>query len=505
MFKFSTAVLIPGSLLVGLVLLYAVPESFVRGVFPSGGYAILAFEEADGGMVQVLEQVLGRPVLSEFSQWVFLNNFGSLEQVPLGEYGDRLEIFDPRRDAYAVKLRDFFTQDGKHWFFIPLDRGMFGLIPPLNPERALKKRIGRALGGGSFSVILKQEGRPLGFCILPFALAWPALLFLAGGNGSGPLKRRDRRGILPSGSRGPGRRILLLLGPPLFALSLWGAPGCAVVALFLYLGVLVAPPLQELWLSMIRGRQKENRQAPRPGPYRFNVVVSLALTPLFVLIIRAGQIPLLPGLAGLGGLFVLYFSCLGVQLRRLGPAPSGSETSGGRESCRFVPLPILPPRSGYSPLPAPFALACALAFLLNLPPGFWAGGAGAEPWPLLVVEQDYEDHVLFQTGFARRSLREDASSAFAVSSYFHYTMGEDGLVEGVFPGPPETGPEIPPFPLADLSDFLAGWAVPAGPSWNSGGWTAIIPLFPALALLFLPLGRVGGKKIAVYDDKRIAA
>ncbi|MDR0732421.1 MAG: hypothetical protein LBF63_12190 [Treponema sp.] len=504
MFKFSTAALILGSLLVGLVLLYAVSESFAGDLVRGGAYAALALEEADGETVPALERVLGRPVLSEFSQWVFLNNFGSLERVPLGEYEERLESFDPRRDGYAVKLRDFFTRDGKHWFFIPLDRVMFGPFPVLEPERVLKKKIAGALGEGPFSLILKQEGRSLGFRVLPFALAWPAALFLAGRNGSSLLKRRDSRGFRRSASRGLGRRMLLLLGPPLFAISLWGAPGCVLAALFLYLGVLLVPPLQELWVRIIRGRRRETRRAP--GPYRFNVVLSLALTPLFILIIWTGRIPRLPGLAGLAGLFALYFCCLGVRVRRFTPAPQGfsGEAPGGRDSCRFVPLAILPPRSAYSPLPAPFALACGLAFLLNLPPGFW-GGAAAESWPVLVVEQDYEDHVLYQTGFARRSLRDDASSAFAVSSYFHYTMGEDGLVEGVFPGPPDAGQEIPPFPLADLSDFLAGWSIPAGLSWNSGRWTAIIPPVLALALVFLPLGRGRGKKIAIYDDKRIAA
>ena len=508
MLKFSTVVLVLGSLLVGLVLLYAVSESLpgdlVRGGVYAGAYAALALEEADGETVPALERALGRPVLSEFSQSVLLNNFSGLEWVPLGEYEERLEPFDPRRDGYAVKLRDFFTRDGKRWFFIPLDRAMFGPVP--DPERLLKQRIARALGEEPFALVLKREGRSLGLRVLPFALAWPAVLFLA--EGAFPFrKRRDAR----RGRGEPNRRMLLLLGPPLFALSLGGAPGCVLAALFLYLAVLLTPCLRELWVRVLRGGGKEPRWVR--GPYRFNVVVSLVLAPPLVLVLWLARVPPLPGLGGLAGLGVLYVCCLGVQVRRRAGPGLRAGAPGGPESCRFVPLPILSPRPERSPLPVPFALASCLAFLLNLPVdlpiGVPAGlrGGTAEPWPVLVSEQDYEDHVRYQTGFARRSLREDA--AFAISSYFHYTMGEDGLVVGVLPGLSEAeygleaGPDIPPFPLADLSDFLAGWADPSGPSWNSGGWTALIPPFLGLGLVFLPLGRSGG--IAVNDDKRIAA
>ena len=345
----------------------------------------------------------------------------------------------------------------------------------------------------------------MGLRVLPFVLAWPLVLFL---------NRRDA-GSGKRGSGGLSRRTLLLLSPPLFALSLRGASGCALAALFLYLAVLLAPPLRELWIRVLRGGRNEAPRTPRPGPYRFNVLLSLALAPPLVIVLFLARIPPLPGLGGLVGLFALYVCCIGVQVRRRAGPRAFSGAPGGRDSCRFVPLPILSPRPGRSPIPVPLAIASCLAFLLDLPfgppvPAGFRGGT-AEPWPLLVLEQDYEDHVLFQTGFTRRSLRENGASAFAISSYFHYTMGEDGLVEGVFPGlsvagyrlEAEAGPEIPPFPLADLSDFLAGWAVPSGPSWNSGGWTVIIPPFLALGLVFLPFGRGGG--LAVDDDKRIAA
>ncbi|MDR2177610.1 MAG: hypothetical protein LBP20_06150 [Treponema sp.] len=496
MLKFSTPALFLCSLFMALVLFFAVFGSLFRELYPR--YAVLTFEEADGETARALERALERPVVSEFSQWVFLNSFGSLERVSLENYEDRLEPFDPRRDGYAVKLRNFFTRDGKRWFFIPLDRSIFGPFPVLNPERALKKKIAGALDSRerSFSLILRREGWPLVFRALPFAAAWPAALFLAGG----ALFPKRRGGSRRSGSQGPGRRLLLLLAPPLFVVSLWGAPGCALLALFLYLAVLSAPPLREFWVRVIRGGNGKPRRFAAPGPYRFNITLSLVLAPLAVLVVWAGRIPPLSGLLAFAGLFALYFWETGLQVWRL--TPGASPGPGDRDSCRFVPLPILPPCSGRSLLPASFALVSCLAFPLDLPV-VWGGPAEPEPWPLVVSERDYENHVRYQTGFSRRSLRSSGDTAFAALSYFRYTVGEDGLVTGILPGPPEAEPEIPPFPLADLNDYLAEWAVPVVPRWKSGEWIAVIPSLLALGLVVLPGG--GKKRMAVYDDKRIAA
>ncbi|MDR1024889.1 MAG: hypothetical protein LBL56_04120 [Treponema sp.] len=574
MSRFFTPALFLGSVILALGLFFGFPRSVSREFFPGRGYAALGLEDRVGDRETALglEQALGRPVLSESSQWVLLNSFGSLERIPLDEYDERLESFDPRRDPYAAMLRNFFVRDGKRWFFIPLDRGIFGPFPVLNPEQSLKKKIvpvinavadaGAAYGGvvrsagggavgstaaggtggeaadtgsaGSFSLLLKRGDRPPLFRILPFALAWPAALFLAGKGHPGrpgPARmpqagRGEGRpaGPLGSGAAGPrsqwhGRRLyrwlrwnagtggrslparpLLLLGPPLFVVSLWGAPGCALLALALYLGALLGPPLRELWVRIIRGENGEAGQKTALKPYRSDLLRALCLAPLAGLILWAGRIPPLPALLGLAGLFVLYFFDLGIQTRR--------RTPEDRPSCRFVPLPILPPRSsGRLRGGAPFALASCLAFVLS-PAGLLR--PAPEPWPFLVMEKDYTDHVLYQTGFSRRSLHlsGDHSSGFAPSGYFHYTIGEDGLVAGVLPGGLETGgedeTEIPPFPLAPLSNFLAGWAVPDSPPWVSGGRTAVVSPLLSLALVLLPPGR-GRKKSPVSDDKRIAA
>jgi hypothetical protein len=539
-----------------------------------GGYAALALGQGapDREIALALEQALGRPVLSESSQWVFLNSFNASERIPLDEYDSRLEPFDPRRDGYAEKLRNFFVRDGKRWFFIPLDREFFGLPPVFNPQRVLEKRIAAALGtvsgpagaagllplpeaapgpkagGRVFSLELWQPGRPLVWYGVLFGLAWILALALERGAGnSGGISVGNSTGnfgagfrLRPGGFSGPaarsrrreGRRLLLLLAPMMFPLALWGAPGLALAALFVLLGSLAAEPLRELWARTGRpGTNRKNRKAPsllKAGTYRFRVGYCLLLVPFFFVIPWIGGIPPLPAflnLAGLGGLYALRLS---FETRRKFP--------------RFVPLPILssPAFAGKSAVPwpmLPFALASCLALFIGSPgPGSRAiPGAGAagrngalesfrETWPFLVREEDYQAHVKFQMGFSRRAFQPLTAGGFpgAGSGYFHYTVGEDGLVAGVLPAVEEPGfpweAEIPPFPLADLSNFLASWEAQGASESGVRGFLAgnrVSPESPLIPLLvFLPVllslgsrvrGRGGWRKTAVYDDKRVAA
>jgi hypothetical protein len=521
------------------------------------GYAALALEQGapDREITLALEQALGRPVLSESSQWVFLNSFNASERIPLDEYDGRLEAFDPRRDGYAEKLRNFFVRDGKRWFFIPLGREFFGPLSPFNSPGALEKRIAVALGavsgpaeaaglpplpdaapgpgagGWVFSLELWRPGRPLVWYGALFGLAWILALALerGAGNSAGNLGAgsRPRRG----GFSGPaarsrrreGRRLLLLLAPMMFPLALWGAPGLALAALFLLLGSLAAEPLRELWARTGRpGANRKKHKAPsllKAGAYRFLVGYSLLLVPFFFVIPWIGGIPpllALLNLAGLGGLYVLR---LGFETRREFP--------------RFVPLPILssPAFAGKPAVPwpmLPFALASCLALFIGSPGVRAVPGAGAlesfrETWPFLVREDDYQAHVKFQMGFSRRAFQPlTAGGSPGASGYFHYTVGEDGLVAGVLPGVEEPGfpqeAEVPPFPLADLSNFLTSWKAQAasgsGPRVFPAG-IGVSPESPLIPLLvFLPVllslgsrvrGRGGWRKTAVYDDKRVAA
>jgi hypothetical protein len=552
-------------------------------------------EFTDREVAGALEKALGRPVISASSQWVLLNSFGGLERVPLEDYEDRLEIFDPRRDGYAEKLTRFFVRDGKRWFFIPLDRKIAGSPPVLNPAELLvkgpaerlKTRIAGVLdpvlgSGVPFVLELQPQDRSTGFRILLFILAWGSALVLSlplvsrpvsapisgpvshrGGRGpafAGPgpdnIRRRFQCGLFrgPRTGLSPAGRRFLLLAPVMFPLSLWGAPGFAALALFLFLGVLLADPLKEWWIRLL---DSGVRRPLRRSPYRLRVLFSLPLAVFLVLIPWLGGMSLLWVLLNLLGLALLYLCSLGLEIRRNFSSPPGLPRGKAPSygPCRFVPLPILSPRfSGLVPairaIPAvpivpavsaggnsrrrespgpclgglnffpggngaglmlPFALASCLAAFS--PGGEFPFRPAPPPLerPSLIREEDYLAHALFQAGFSYRPLEFQGGEA--EPGYYRYALGEDGLVAGGFPVDGETPEilEIPPFPLADLSDFLSAWDSPVprgGVLFPAAGPLADL-VFPLLVfILVFPafLGRARGRRrLSPLYDKRIAA
>jgi hypothetical protein len=565
--KWCTPVLFLCSLAIGGILFFFSLRraSQAPGRGRSESYAVLALEEGvpDREAAEVLEKALGRPVVSESSQWVFLNSFEGLERIPLEEYEGRLEAFDPRRDGYADKLKDFFVRGGKRWFFIPLDQGIRGLPPFSDPADRFKKRLNAALdtvppsftapgslsgGPEAFLLRLEPRGRPAGLGIILFVSAWTAAVIFPAGYrrpeprqgktpGEGGFRPRRFRGF-PAGIPAERRR-LLLLAPAMLPLSLWGAPGFAFLALFLFLGALLADPVKERWVRLL-GKKTFPPVRRRPGFYRFLRCLSLGLPAAFILWF-GGASPLWGSLNFLG-LSLLYVCSLGIETRRNFPPPP---RGGGPpySPCRFVPLPILPPRrTGLrdSPFPAaaellkpgagdrgpkkdglslvlPFALASCLAAFFGAPGrDFRPQGRLPPDWIPPVTEEDYRAHVLFQTGFTRRPLQypEAGDPRFPDPGYFRYTLGEDGLVERSLPTPEETEDwEIPPFPLAELSGFLTAWE--SRESSGTGGAAvsrrgpAGDMVFPLLALLLVFPSLIGGgrgrKKLSPYYDKRIAA
>lgn len=552
--KWRAPVLFLCSLTIGGILFFfslrRASQAPVRG--PSESYAVLALEEGipDREAAEALERALGRPVVSESSQWVFLNSFEGLERIPLEDYEGRLEAFDPRRDGYAEKLKDFFVRNGKRWFFIPLDQGLRGLPLFSDPAARFKRQVNAALdtglpsftapgspGSEAFFLRLESRGPPAGLGIILFISAWTAaVIFPAGYRRPEPRQSPDPGEPRPRRFRGipAERRRLLLLAPAMLPLSLWGAPGFAFLALFLFLAVLLSDPLKEGWVYFWRKKTSPRR---RPGSFRFLYYLSPALPAAFIL--WFGGISPLWGSLNFLALALLYFCALGIETRRnFSLPPRGGALYG---PCRFAPLPILPRRrSGLGVFPSesrplkpeqgsrglkkdgvslvlPFALASCLAALFGAP-GKDLRPQGRLPpdWVPLVTEDDYRAHALFQADFTRRPLQhpEAGDPRFPGPGYFRYTLGEDGLVERTLPLPEETEDwEIPPFPLAELSGFLTAWesrepagTVRAGVSPRGPAGDLLSPLL-ALLLVFFPLagGGRGRKKLSPYYDKRIAA
>jgi hypothetical protein len=485
-------------------------------------FAVLVLDElvSDRETAAALNQALnleaaGRELLSESSQWVLLNDFDKIIRVPLDQYEDRLEAFDPRNDGFAGRLRSFFVRNGKRYFFIPLDdsASRFGGIFRPALYRSVEKTIRGLLGELPYTLIFPGEA--------PFRAGTAA--FKASGPGRGGLSGLYLLCYLLAVAGlfflFRPRLLVLHLVLPLAGLSLLGSPGFAMGAVLCLLAGLLSEPLREICFSLrlagsFRGREGGFLAGIRRNglPYRSRWLFGLPLPGIYVLSAVLGKAgPLLA--AGTFVVFTgIFFSYFMIE-------------AGGRGGHRpFVPVIIMESRAGpeFPKTMLPFACASLVSAFFSLspfdfdpPPALARSGETGRPepafsgeaWPLPVSAAEYEAHVLFQTGFSLLPL----GSEFAQPEYFHYDIGQDGLITDVSAESYEIGDDIPPFLLKGFMTFLENqiYTEPAG----QGGGFSLAAFFPALCTLLIcvpaftgPVRRGGGKgKSFLYSDKRIAA
>jgi hypothetical protein len=470
--RFVQGLLLTGiSLLSGFLSLFLILKLYTAPV--SASWVVVTVDQAlpDRETAEALSS-LGPGIISESTQWVFLDNFGSLERVNLEELPGRLESFDPRRDPYAEKLHDFFVRDGVRYFFIPLERS-------LSPwaMRGFEKKIAACLAGIPFRVSYTGASRPLLLYALVFAAAVLTGLFFSGS----PL-------------------CFLFLLPLLPSLALEGPAGLSACAFLSGSAVFLLEPLREIFVS--RRYQNHFSVLEIIKDNRFHWLFSLLfLIPALVIIfvyLSPLVIPAVP---------LFYF--LWIQALRL-ESCRGMNVS----HVRFIPVNILPlpgrrsfargslqfrrrlafPRAGL-----PFALAAIFAFLFLL-----LGVSPGEPASLLaggiLSEEDYKAHVLFQSSFSYRSFWE-TEEFFSMN---HYTLGEDGLIAGMIQENVAV-PAIPLFPLKNLFEGLSG---PVSKEDLRSLPVVCLALLCSLpGFIFSPGFRRGGKKkkMVLYDEKWIAA
>jgi hypothetical protein len=440
------------------------------------GYAVLTLDASypDRAIQELLTQ--GRIVnaIGESSQWVFLDDFGGLEKVPLDSYRDRVEPFDLRDDGYAERLRSFFVFQDERRLFIPL-RGNFG---------DLEGRIRAALGDIPFSLAVLTPPRSV---ILPAVLFVAAAVFT----------------LLLS-----GEVLFTALFLPLWAVfSALGVPGFALMAVLAGLSRFLREPVREYFVSR---RYKKPLNSPRgfaartlPGTWGVSALFCAALGA----IIFFGALPRLTVIPGL--LFFLVILCLSRRTESY---------RGDRQGhVRFLPVPIshaaLGP-SGHFRIMVPFTLAALL--LLFLPvlfsgssvPGSareWTGWKG----PGDLNEELYRNHVRFQQKFSFIPLGSDPYPEDPFQSYLRYSLAEDGLIDGPGTVLPEDSGEIPPFPLEGLMDFINNYTYsdPGFTASHSGGLICLVislGLYIPLILRDWRRRKLKGK-FSIYIDKQIAA
>ena len=433
----------------------------------SSAYATLVCSEAvpDREIRERLENQGFTGLVSESGQWVLLDCFDSIEQIPLDEYRSRVLPFDPRNDGYSEKLRSLFVQDDKRFIFIPP-----GSLKSAHGTE-IEKKLASALDDIPYSytqAARSETERPALLFLILFCIA-AAVLFAVR-----PLRRVLR----------PHAASLLPCLPMLAPLAMGGAAGFALASLLAGCAVIIAGPCLE------RFTMPQRRGLPP---------VLCWLLPPFLLICyvflaffaEALSAPL--SASGFSPLFTLLVMVLfgGVLAFSLwSTSPDGSRALNGwyikRRNLwhqRFSPVPILKPRSfnfafSWAMLPfaaVSFVLTCAgIIFSFSSPPAFSISPNGA------VTEADYYAHCQFQSTFSQRSLH----TAGLTDSMDVYELASDGLPDKLFSSnEKETSlAGIPPFPLGELlgqmNISVRGKA--AVYEWLS----VLLPLFFILPILF---------------------
>lgn len=497
-----------------------------------GLFAVLELDEliSDREMTAALNQALnleaaGKEVLSESSQWVLLNDFDKIIRVPLDQYENRLEAFDPRNDGFAGRLRSFFVRNGKRHFFIPLDDSAlrFGGIFRRALCQSLEKEVRELMGEIPYTLTFPGEGSlrtgasfksgpgmggSYGLYLLCYLLAGLGFCFL----------------FRP-------RLLAIHLVFPLTGLSLLGSPGFAMGAILCLLAGLLLEPVREICFSLrLAGSFRWGDGSLFAGirrnglvPYRSHWLLCLPLIGLYVLSAILGEAGPLLG-AGTFVVFMgIFFSYFMI------------DAGGGGGHILFVPVTIMENRGPEFPKTMlPFACASLISALFSFssldfdfdPPRAlaWLDGSGrparrSDPvlaeenrrdmgWPPPISAAEYKAHVLFQIGFSLLPL----GGEFAQPEYFHYDIGQDGLIADISAESYGMDEDIPPFSLEGFMTFLENQVYTRVEAGKDGG-SSLAGFLPALCSLVIcipvftgPVRRGGGKrKLSLYNDKRIAA
>ncbi|MDR2718791.1 MAG: hypothetical protein LBB89_12130 [Treponema sp.] len=421
-------------------------------------YAALVCSEAvpDREIRERLENQGFTGLVSESGQWVLLDCFGGIEQIPLDQYQSRILPFDPRNDGYADKLRSLFVRDDKRFIYIPP-----GSLQPAQGAK-IEQKLAAALEDipYSFEYARRLEtDRPALLFLILFFLAAAALFAIR------PLRRALR----------PHAASLIPCLPALAPLAPGGAAGFALASLLAGCAAIIAGPCLERFTMPQR----------RGLPPLLCWLLPPFLIICYVILAFFSSLPslfTLPVMVFFGG--ILAFSLWSMS-------PSGARALNGWRGKRwnpghqrFSPVLILKPLSfnfAFSWAMLPFAavslvLTCAgIIFSLSSPAVFSTlPSAGA------VTEADYYAHYRFQSTFSQRSLH----TAGAVENMGVYELAPDGLPGQIFNSSEKevSLSGIPPFPLGDVLQY---------PDRSGRGKTAVyellfvlLPLFFILPVLF---------------------
>ena len=501
--SFRTFIL-PAISIICALLLFFLFRFFVgyRPASLADGYAVLTMHESQDD--RYIQELLSRAgfsgVISESSQVVFLDDFGSLLEIPLDLFYGKLESFDPRNDGYPEKKRAFFVRDGMRNFFIPKKE------IPWAATAELQNRL-----------IFYLENRPFSLMVLGYRQGFYWFFVFLG------------LACLGAFVLSKSKRLFVFVLPVLLALGWTSFYSLVLAALFAGIWELLREPIKEFFAASCYERKNSDYAGAgfkgmleRLRPFRLNLLLVLLFTVLLVLvaaIARLNPIPLAAMFACFSLLYYLSFKRQAeraLKTRHIPFTPVLLMPLAGSRARRG--LQVKTKTFSFFPFLFPFALMSLIAFSL--------GAAGfmerrqrdflqyESDWHFnndyFLSSRDFYAHFAFQSGFSFRPLNRPERA------FLHYYLGEDGLIAGSYPAPLQTQ-KPPRFPLEELMQFLIDYDY-----YEMGGGRMspqapyeriireLIAVFILLAVFPLDLIRPGGKlkktnRIPDFRDKRIAA
>jgi hypothetical protein len=391
-----------------------------------GGYAVLSTGVSvdDRTLRELLDAGKNDFVLSavtESSQWVMLDDFGSLEVVPLDRYSSRLSSFDPRNDGYAGKLKDIFIHDDKRFAYIPLETGNW------NPS-SMDRQFNDLLGDIPFSVDYFGVEKPVSLFFLLFAVSSLITLII----------------IFVKKNTHSGAAGLIAIIPVLFSFAFFGAAGIACAAVLLGLAAMLREPLNELAsLHIPPGSTAQKFKLVYKNviePYRLCWLSLPVFAATIGIVVFFTKLKLFFVMLACAAVFLVFF----LSIRTL-------SLLGGKHR-RFTPVLIMRRQFAdfaFSVYMLPLAAAALIAVILT--PHVSGGYVSDIKFDHIIDEQDYYAHLNYQASFSTRQLGGPGAD------YPGYVFDEDGLPSpdkraGVVPS--VNIDEYPPFPLRHLMDFF---------------------------------------------------
>ncbi|MDR2842728.1 MAG: hypothetical protein LBV52_05965 [Spirochaetaceae bacterium] len=427
----------------------------------AAGYAALVLEEDqdDAKISALIKKNISPDFFSESNQWFFLNDFESVKQIPLNEYGTRILEFDPRNDGYAKKLHNVFVNDGKRFIYIPVSaiNTIFQSGSPL----AMQQKIKDALEGEPFSeLILRQSVQDSSVFYIFFAvIALFTLIFSLKTAKISTFKLVNTKNTV---HYKPDLLVIIVLLPSLAIFAKWGAAGFALGAVLLAFFKLYSNLTREYFINLCENKENPLVFTEKP---RFALVKASSFAVLFILICISGGINILYAFAGLF-CFCLTWACTHFALAKR------AQESGHRP---FIPLAILPvkkTKKSFFLLPLSWTVYAFIVFYISV---FLFPGNdkpiieqknnknNTKLEKTLVTESDYLAHIAFQEGFSLKKLTDTlpqdifTENSSSSEPYLHYKMDEQGLFTEFFPisrDQDKVQEQFAPFNLAKLNAFL---------------------------------------------------